>query len=101
MTKKESDYEFRIEADMRLLVPAYALYIKHLREQLAETRKRAADESNARDMEDIEREKVIWEFVLRHMGRDMLMLLGRAIDEEKRKRTGKHDGCEEFLDMEY
>ena len=99
--KKESDYEFCIEADMRLLVPAYALYIKHLRQQIAEIQNRAADQSNARDMEDVEREKVIWEFVLQHMGRDKLMLLGRAIDEDKKKRTGKHDGCEEFLDMEY
>ena len=99
--KKESDYDFRIEADMRLLVPAYTLYIKHLRQQLAETQKRAADESNARDSEDVERDKVIFNFVLQHAGRDMLMLLGRAIDEEKKKRTGKHDGYEEFLDMEY
>ena len=99
--KKESDYEFLIEADMRLLVPAYALYIKHLRQQLAETRKRAADESNARDLEDVEMNRVIFEFVLQHMGRDKLMLMGRAIDEDKKNRTGKHDGYEEFLDMEY
>ena len=99
--KKESDYEFRIEADMRLLVPAYALYIKHLRQQITEIQNRAAGQSNARDMEDIEREKVIWEFVLQHMGRDKLMLLGRTIDEDKKKRTGKHDGYEEFLGMEY
>ena len=99
--KKESDYEFRIEADMRLLVPAYALYIKHLRQQITEIQNRAANESNARDSEDVEREKVIWEFVLQHMGRDKLMLLGRTLDEDKKKRTGKHDGYEEFLDMEY
>jgi len=99
--KKESDYEFRIEADMRLLVPAYALYIKHLRQQIAEIQNRAANESNARDSEDVERDKVIFEFVLQHMGRDKLMMLGRAMDEEKKKRTGKHDGCEEFLNTEY
>ena len=101
MTKKESDYEFRIEADMRMLVPAYALYIKHLREQIDEDRKYYEEKSILRDIEDVEREKVIFGFVLQHMGRDKLMQLGRAIDESQKKRTGDDQGYEDFLNTEY
>ena len=99
--KKESDYEFRIEADMRLLVPAYSLYINQLRQQIDEDRKYYENQSISRDIEDVNREKVIFGFVLQHMGRDKLMQLGRAIDEEQKKRTGDDQGYEDFLNTEY
>lgn len=99
--KKESEHDYLTEADMRLLVPAYALYIKHLQKTLAETRKRYAEESNARDSEDVERDKVIFEFVREHLGREKLLHLGKAIDDEERKRTGKDSGCLDCLETWY
>jgi hypothetical protein len=97
MTMKRIDPEFRIEADARIVAKAYAVYIDQLLDEIQKLHEEAKEEYLRREARELEREDVMFRFVLDNFGREKLLTMGRAIDEIEEKRTGINEGLVDYL----
>ena len=93
--------DLKYAADVVLLAPAYEMYIKHLRKMLAEAHKESVDSDDSWFFREQAKQEVIFDFINRTCGREVLLALGQALDESEEKRTGKNPGFVEMLDAEY
>lgn len=93
--------DLKYAADVVLLAPAYEMYIQHLLKLLDEERKESRDSDDRWFFREQAKQEVIFGFIKRTCGREVLLALGQALDESEEARTGKNPGFVEMLDAEY